>query len=148
MKEMTSSQRFKRIYEHREADRIPVIDSPRQATIERWQKEGMPKDIDFVDFFGLDHIAVISVDNALLDMVWDAGYEFGCVSWPDDMGYKHNQFFSVKTYREILKPVHKRAIEWIHQTIQCLQVSVLRTSGVSRPWQKSWANINLPGLFI
>jgi uroporphyrinogen decarboxylase len=28
------------------------------------------------------------------------------------MGYKHNQFFSVRTYRQLLKPVHKRAVDW------------------------------------
>jgi uroporphyrinogen decarboxylase len=30
------------------------------------------------------------------------------------MGYKYHTFFSVNTYREILKPVHKRAIDWAH----------------------------------
>lgn len=228
------------MYEHRDADRIPIIDSPWDATIERWQNEGMPKDISYVDYFGLDHVVSISVDNspqyeekvieeteeykiyttrwgatlknwqhaastpefldftiinpdrwektkerirperdrvrwehlkkhyktwkkkgywiqaglwfgfdithswtvgterllcalienpewcmdmfshllevdlALLDMVWDAGYRFDCVSWPDDMGYKHSQFFSLDMYREILKPFHKRAIDWAH----------------------------------
>jgi uroporphyrinogen decarboxylase len=47
-------------------------------------------------------------------MVWDAGYTFDSIRWPDDMGYKHSQFFSVATYREILKPFHARAIEWAH----------------------------------
>jgi uroporphyrinogen decarboxylase len=47
-------------------------------------------------------------------MVWDAGYSFDSVLWFDDMGYKHNQFFSVRTYRNLLKPVHQRAVEWAH----------------------------------
>jgi len=228
------------MYEHKEADRIPIIDGPWGTTIRRWQSEGMPTDIGFVDYFGLDHVVGIGVDNspryeakviestdeytisttswgaklrnwkhatstpenldftivgpdswreakeriqpgrdrvnwehlkrnystwrekgywiraglwfgfdvtharmvgterlliamieqpewcmdmfshmlevdiALLDMVWDAGYEFDCVSWPDDMGYKGSQFFSVDMYRELLKPFHKRAIEWAH----------------------------------
>ena len=240
MKEMTSHERFSRMFAHQEADRVPIIDSPWGATIERWHREGMPKNISFVDYFGLDHLAGISVDNspryegkvieeteeykiyttswgatlknwkhiastpefidftivdpeswrkakgrikpernrinwehlnknykiwrekgywiqaglwfgfdithswtvgterllialvedpawcmdmfshlldidlALLDMVWDAGYTFDCVTWPDDMGYKQNQFFSVKMYRELLKPYHKRAIDWAH----------------------------------
>ncbi len=240
MPEMTSYERFKRMYEHREADRVPIIDSPWGATIERWRREGMPEGVSFVDFFGLDHIAGIGVDNspryesrvleeteeyvisttpwgatlknwrhaasvpefldfkikdrvswqkakermipeddrvrwgyleshydrwrkegywieaglwfgfdvthawtvgterllmamvedpewcadmfnhfldvnlALLDRVWEAGYTFDAVRWPDDMGYKHNQFFSLDTYRELLKPVHKRAIDWAH----------------------------------
>jgi len=218
-----------------------IIDSPWEATIERWQREGMPKHISYVDYFGLDHVATIFVDNspgyeekvleeteeykiytsrfgatlkewkhaastpqfldftivdpdswgkakqrirperdrvnwerlkanykiwkekgywiqtglwfgfdvthswivgterllfaliedpkwcmdmfshllevdlALLDMVWDAGYRFDCITWPDDMGYKNNQFFSVDMYRELLKPFHRRAIEWAHR---------------------------------
>jgi uroporphyrinogen decarboxylase len=229
------------MFEHREADRIPLIDSPWGATIERWQAEGMPEDVSYVDYFDLDRVASIGADNsprfptetveetdecriyttswgatlknwkhmastpefidfrvqdreswekakkrmkptrdrinwenleenyatweeegywiqaggwfgfdithswfvgtdtvllalaqdpqwcidmfthemevdlALLDMVWEAGYEFDCLRWPDDMGYKLHQFFSVDTYREVLKPVHKRAIEWAHE---------------------------------
>ncbi len=240
MAEMTSRERFRRMYEHREADRVPIIDGPWAATIERWQREGMPKDVSYVDFFGLDHVAGIGADNspryeqktieethehtihtsswgvtlkqwkhaastpefldftivdrdswreakrriapdrdrvdwdhlkanyptwrekgywvqaglwfgfdithawavgtervllalvedpewlmdmfdhelethlALMDMIWDAGYEFDCVSWCDDMGYKHNQFFSLDTYRSVLKPYHQRAIDWAH----------------------------------
>jgi uroporphyrinogen decarboxylase len=232
---LTSRERFKRMFEHREADRIPIIDSPWGATIERWRREGMPEGVDFTDFFGLDRVAGIHVDNspryeartleetdeyriyttswgatlknwthaastpefiaftivdrksweqaknrmrptrdridwkhlethypgwrktgqwiqaylwfgfdvthswivgterllmaliedpdwcrdifsheletqlALLDLVWDAGYTFDCISWPDDMGYKGTQFFSVEMYREVVKPFHKRA---------------------------------------
>jgi uroporphyrinogen decarboxylase len=61
---MTSYERFKRMYEHREADRIPVIDIPWRTTIERWHKEGMPEGISYVDFFGLDKVASIGVDNS------------------------------------------------------------------------------------
>jgi len=240
MKEMTSKERFARMYQHREADRVPVIDSPWGATIERWTKEGMPEGMNFVDYFGLDRVAGIHADNsprfevkileetdeykihktswgatlknwkhaastpqfldfvikdreswamakarmtpaqdrvnwqhlkthypewvkagywieaglwfgfdithswivgterllyamvedpdwcrdmfhhqlethlALLDMVWDAGYKFDCVGWPDDMGYKGTQFFSLEMYRDLVKPFHKRAIEWAH----------------------------------
>ncbi|NOZ23750.1 MAG: hypothetical protein GXP25_21955 [Planctomycetes bacterium] len=240
MAEMTSHERFKRMVEHREADRVPVIDSPWAATIERWQREGMPKETSYVDFFDLDRTASIGVDIspryetktieeteeyriyttawgatqknwkhaastpdfldftvktpddwqdakkrmtptrdrvnwdqlkssyktwrdkgywisaglwfgfdvthawfvgterllmalvtdpewcsdmfnhfldvniALLDMVWEEGYAFDAVRWPDDMGYKNHTFFSVETYRELVKPVHKRAIDWAH----------------------------------
>ena len=241
MPELTSQERFARMFAHQEADRVPIIDSPWEATIERWQREGMPTDVSFVDYFGLDQIGYISVDNSpqypetvlaetestkiyttqwgvtlkqwkhaastpeflnftitdpdswqkakrrivpsrdrinwaylkqnyprwkkkgywiqgnlwfgfdvthswmvgtervllamvenpewlkdmfqhlldvnlkLLDQVWEAGYQFDCVRWPDDMGYKQNQFFSLKMYRELLKPAHQRAIEWAHQ---------------------------------
>jgi len=240
MKPMTSRERFARMYEHREADRVPIVDIPWDDTIERWRREGMPAGVGPEDFFGLDRVARIFVDNspryeqrvieetdeykiftnawgatlkdwkhatstpefmdftitdrasweraktrmtpdrdridwahlrnhyaswrekgcwihgelwfgfdvahswavgterllmammddaewvtdmfnhyldvnlALLDMVWEKGYTFDAAAWPDDMGYKHNQFFSVRTYRELLKPVHKRAVDWAH----------------------------------
>lgn len=241
MKALSSHERFKRMFDHREADRVPIIDGPWGATIERWRREGMPDDIDFATFFGLDDIAHIGVDNspryeskvleetdayaisttnwgatlknwkhaastpeflaftidgpdawrgakarmtpardrvnwdhlrthyrawrkrgawiegglwfgfdvthawavgterllmalktdpewcvdmfdhfldvgiALLDIAWEEGYTFDCVSWPDDMGFKHNQFFSLETYRALLKPVQRRAVEWAHR---------------------------------
>lgn len=240
MAAMTSRERFARMFDHRDADRVPIIDGPWEATIERWQAEGMPRDVSYVDYFGLDKVSGIGVDIsprypvqvveetpeytvhtssygvtmrnwrhaggvpefldftikdpdswaeakarmtpsrdrvnwdylkanysrwrdeghwiqgglwfgfdithswtigteralvalveqpewmadmfshflemglAMLEMVWDAGYTFDCVTWPDDMGYKHSQFFSVRTYRELVKPVHKRAVEWAH----------------------------------
>ena len=64
MAEMTSYERIKRMYEHRDADRIPVMDSPWGSTLERWRREGMPKDADFSDYFGLDQIPSIWVDNS------------------------------------------------------------------------------------
>jgi len=240
MRPMTSHERFRRMFEHREADRVPIIDGPWGATIERWHREGMPKEVSFVDYFDLDKCGGIGMDNgpryptavieetaeytvsrtswgatlrnwkhaastpefmdfivkdrdtwreakarmtptrdrinwdylkqnypkwreegywigaggwfgfdithswfvgtqrvlialledpewcvdmftheldvnlALLDMVWDEGCKFDSFSWPDDMGYKHNQFFSLKMYREIVKPIHACAIEWAH----------------------------------
>ena len=51
---------------------------------------------------------------AHFDRIWDAGYRFDCISWPDDMGYKNTTFFSNEMYRELLKPVHKRAVDWAH----------------------------------
>ena len=240
MTRLTTRERFARMFEHREADRVPIIDGPWGATVERWHREGMPTDVSFVDFFGLDKTAGIGVDNspryehkvleetddysiyttqwgatqrtwkhaastpefldftivdadswraakermqpdrdrvnwdhlkanyaawrdegrwieagfwfgfdvthawmvgterllvamatdpawvvdvfntmldldiALFEAVWDAGYTFDAIRWPDDMGYKYHQFFSVGMYRELLAPVHRRAIEWAH----------------------------------
>jgi uroporphyrinogen decarboxylase len=37
MAELTTHERVKRMYEHGEADRVPITDSPWGATIERWQ---------------------------------------------------------------------------------------------------------------
>lgn len=51
---------------------------------------------------------------AQFDMIWDAGYRFDGIKWPDDMGYKGRSFFSPETYRALLKPFHKRAVDWAH----------------------------------
>lgn len=57
----------------------------------------------------------LSVNLALLDMVWDAGYKFDCLSYPDDLGYRNGLFFDLDTYRAVLKPAHKRSCDWAHQ---------------------------------
>lgn len=240
MKKMSTRERYSRMFAHKEADRIPISDYPWRGTIKRWHREGMPEGISYVDYFDLDRIAQIGLDNspryerkiieetadyiiettnwgvtlknwkeddstpefldfritdaeswsgakkrmqpdpdridwqhlkqnyakwqrdgywiqaglwfgfdvthswmvgtetllialaeepdwcvdmfntyldldlALLDMLWAAGYKFDCIFWPDDMGYKLSQFFSVNMYRQLLKPVHKRAIDWAH----------------------------------
>ncbi|MBR5869149.1 MAG: hypothetical protein IKZ21_06850 [Clostridia bacterium] len=56
----------------------------------------------------------LDVCIALYEKVLDQGYKFDAIWWWDDMGYKHNQFFSRSMYRELLKPVHQRAIDWAH----------------------------------
>ncbi len=56
----------------------------------------------------------LDVHLALLDRIWEKGYTFDAIRWPDDMGYKHNQFFSQETFRELVKPFHRRAAEWAH----------------------------------
>ena len=240
MSELTSRDRFTRMFEHREADRVPVVDRIWAATIERWRTEGLPAEADVIDYFGLDRVRGIPVDTsprfeatvieetpeytvrttpwgatlknwshaastpefldftivdreswqkakarmtpdddridwarlrehyprwveegawiqaagwfgfdvthswivgtervliammedpewlrdmftheievnlALLDKVWDAGYRFDGIRWPDDMGYKGAQFFSLDTYRDLEKPIHKRVIDWAH----------------------------------
>ena len=237
---MTTKERFMRMFQHKEADRVPIIDSPWNGTFERWHREGLPRDVDWTDYFGIDKTASIGVDitpryeqkvleetdeykiytsswgvtmksfkhqdstpefldykvttpevweeakrrmtldddripwdmlkreypkwvaegrwieanfwfgfdvthswmsgtetilvamyeepewvvdmfNTYLDSciglfekVWDAGYRFDAIYWPDDMGYKNTTFFSNKMYRELLKPVHRRAVEWAH----------------------------------
>jgi uroporphyrinogen decarboxylase len=240
MAEMTTRERFQRMYEHREADRVPMLGGPWGSTLERWRREGMPEDAEFADYFGLDrvvgvggdisprypyevieetddyriardawgttsknwkhasstphwiartivdrpsweaararmvmgrdrvnwdhlkanypawreknwwiqaglwfgfdvtHARVVGTERflmwmvdqpdlvsdifnteldcslALLDMIWDEGYTFDAIAWADDMGYRNGTFFSVDMYRQILKPVQKRAIEWAH----------------------------------
>lgn len=237
---MKSRERYARMYEHRDADRVPITDSPWSGTIRRWQREGMPVGVDWRDYFDVDKIASIGVDIspryeskileetnrykivttpwgvtlkefkeedstpefldykvdtpeewedckkrmipsrdrvdwdylaniypkwqsegewisagfwfgfdvthswmsgtetiliammeepdwvkdifntyldmciAQFDMIWDAGYRFDEIYWPDDMGYKNTTFFSPALYQETLKPIHKRAVDWAH----------------------------------
>ena len=59
---MNSWERIKRMYEHKEADRVPIIDDPWAGTIRRWQNEGMPKDVLWEDYFDVDKIGVFQVD--------------------------------------------------------------------------------------
>ncbi|MFO7947194.1 MAG: uroporphyrinogen decarboxylase family protein, partial [Armatimonadota bacterium] len=50
----------------------------------------------------------------MMEMIWDRGYEFDCVRWPDDMGYRNGLLFSKDAYREVLKPVQKQMCDWAH----------------------------------
>ena len=59
-----------------------------------------------VDMF--NHMLDMSI--ALLDMAWDEGYTFDAVRWPDDMGYKRNQFFSLAMYRNLLDGTFKATV--------------------------------------
>ena len=56
--------------------------------------------------------------NTSLDLcqkILDAGYEFDGIFWYDDMGYKGSPFFSPDDYRTLLKPYHKKAVDWAHE---------------------------------
>ena len=64
MRIATSHERFERMYGHKETDRIPIIDGPWNDTIKRWNREGMPENIDFRDYFDLDKVSGIGVDNS------------------------------------------------------------------------------------
>ena len=240
MAEMTSHERFLRMYQHKEADRVPITDGPWSVTIERWRREGMPEGADWQDYFGVDrHVylwgdnspqypektleetddyrvhttkwgatikewkhaggvpefldftitspekwleakkrmkpsrdridwdtieknwktwreqstwveayfwfgfdvthswavgterlvmalvedpdwcvdmfnANLDLDMAIFDMVLDAGYKFDAINWPDDLGFKGRQFMSMDMYRQLVKPVMKRAVDWAH----------------------------------
>jgi uroporphyrinogen decarboxylase len=78
-----------------------------------------------------------------LDRLWDAGYHFDCLRWPDDMSYKLSLFFSLDMYRELLKPIHKRAIEWAHAKGI---VAYLHSCGDVRPFIPELVEMGLDGL--
>jgi len=237
---MTSHERFSRTFERRETDRLCMWDFPWPGAIRRWRREGMPAGVGYEDYFDVDKVARIEVDNSprfpeyvveenekfrtvmtnwgckqrdfknedstpefidytiidertwldakrrmtadpdripwghlkenygawrkegrwiladtwfgfehflsyvvgterflilmaeepelcrdmimhslelnltLLDTVWDAGYRFDMLNVRDDLGYKMTQFFSTQMYRDIIKPSHKKAVDWAH----------------------------------
>ncbi|MCL2300817.1 MAG: hypothetical protein FWC27_11815 [Firmicutes bacterium] len=59
---MTTHERILRMYEHREADRVPIVDSPWRGTVARWQREGMPEGVAWQDYFGADKLGGIGAD--------------------------------------------------------------------------------------
>jgi len=105
----------------------------------KWRAEG--RFLQLVIWFGFDvtHSHMVGTENVLIGMyddpewitdmfdtylstslslcqkVLDAGYEFDGIFWYDDMGYKGSPFFSPELYRKLLKPYHKRAVDWAHE---------------------------------
>ncbi len=59
---MESYERIKRTFAHQETDRVPILDSPWAGTIRRWQREGMPADMDWRDYFDVDKAANLHID--------------------------------------------------------------------------------------
>ena len=51
---MGPRERVLAVLSHKEADRIPIHDSPWETTIKRWKKEGMPEDADPVTYFNYE----------------------------------------------------------------------------------------------
>jgi uroporphyrinogen decarboxylase len=51
---MTSRERMLLALSHREADRVPIGDSPWETTVARWRREGLPEDQSPHSFFGYD----------------------------------------------------------------------------------------------
>ena len=50
---MNSRERVLAALNHREPDRVPIMDSPWAATVERWHKEGMPV-VNPAEYFGYE----------------------------------------------------------------------------------------------
>lgn len=105
----------------------------------KWQAEGRFRQL--VIWFGFDvaHSYFTGMENMLIGMyeepewitdifdtylktslslaqrILDAGYEFDGILFYDDMGYKGSPFFSPECYRNLLKPFHKKAVDWAHE---------------------------------
>ena len=80
---------------------------------------------------------------AIYDMIWEAGYTFDAAFWYDDLGYKLNQFMSVNMYRELLKPFHKKAVEWAHSKGMKTR---LHSCGDIRPFIPEFIDIGVDSL--
>ncbi len=241
MYKMTSKERFARTFKHQETDRVCMWDFPWPGALNRWHAEGMPENISYEDYFDVDQVGRVQVDNSprypfsvvnedekfitvknewgttvrnfhvpdstpdfldftivdwdswneakaritpdkdrvpwahleanyknwvkegrwllgdmywtfnnlssdvvgtdtflinmitdpelctdmmghcldvnlkLLDMAWDAGYEFDMLNIRDDMGYKGTAFFSLDMYKELIKPLHQKAVDWARE---------------------------------
>ena len=78
-KEMTTRERMTCMFEHREADRVPIIDLPWASTIARWEREGLPTSTgpsdlldvdrlssggDWAEYLGMDRVQMIGTDNS------------------------------------------------------------------------------------
>ncbi len=125
-----------RMLEYHE-DRIPW--KRLEQNYDQWRAEGRFMQLHFWFGFDVAHSHLVGTENLLIGMyedpewitdvfetylrtsmdlcqrILDAGYEFDGIFWPDDMGYKNTSFFSPQMYRELLKPYHKRAIDWAHE---------------------------------
>lgn len=51
---MNARERFLAIAHFEKPDKVPVTGGARRATLERWWKEGLPRDVSVADYFGLD----------------------------------------------------------------------------------------------
>lgn len=62
---MNSRERVQRMFEHREADRVPIWEEPWATTLINWEKQGL-KSRDFVGELGLDRMVHFTTDNSPL----------------------------------------------------------------------------------
>ena len=59
---LASRERVLMALKHKEADRIPIHDSPWGATVDRWRSEGLPSGVSPADYFGYE-LAGFSADT-------------------------------------------------------------------------------------
>jgi uroporphyrinogen decarboxylase len=63
-KPMTTRERVKCMFEHRDADRVPVADSPWDSTLARWRREGLPEGADWGEFLDVDCLRIVIPDGS------------------------------------------------------------------------------------
>ena len=62
--ELTSRERFIRTFQHKDIDRIVMIDEPWAGTLKRWYGEGLPAGVEWQDYFGFDRRYTLFIDNS------------------------------------------------------------------------------------
>lgn len=66
---MNERERFKKTMRFEKPDRVPYFEQfIREDTVERWQKEGLPKGVDVERYFNLDHRQVLPLKRSLRDL--------------------------------------------------------------------------------
>jgi uroporphyrinogen decarboxylase len=55
---LNSQERITKIFQHKETDRIAIHDTPWDATVKRWRKEGLPEDTLVDDYFGYEIVQI------------------------------------------------------------------------------------------
>ncbi|MDR2047921.1 MAG: hypothetical protein LBP69_00550, partial [Treponema sp.] len=61
---MTSQERFARMFDHKEADRVVMWDFPWPGALRRWRAEGMPQDVSYEEYFDVDNVGRVQADNS------------------------------------------------------------------------------------
>ena len=61
---LTERERILRTYRRQDVDRVPMIDTAWAGTIRRWHQEGMPKNVEWTDYFGFDKVISLRPDNS------------------------------------------------------------------------------------
>jgi len=114
MPEMTTHERMSLVYGHREPDRVPITDSPWESTILRWHNEGLPLDVDWQDFFGLDRIVELVEETQVVDT--SPRFEPHIIEETDSYKVEQDEWGQTKmnfkpvtsSYRHISSIVHDR----------------------------------------
>lgn len=63
MEKLTTYERMKLMYNHQEADRVPITDWIWESTLWNWRKQGLPYVVDWKSYCGLDKIVRIGQEH-------------------------------------------------------------------------------------
>ena len=118
-----------RTYRHQEVDRIPMLDTAWEGTVRRWQNEGMPKDVSWVDYFGFDHQIRVGTDNSprfakkvleendrykIVTTQWGTTQKRFCEldSTPENLNYYYDSSERWEEAKQAMLTYHEDRIPW------------------------------------